>query len=98
MALTLLQLMPNAAQYDIRILATDIDPNMINEAKAGIYPVDLVNDIPADLRRRWIQENPEDASTVQMAPAVRDLIEFRTLNLVKTWPLRARSRRSSAAT
>ena len=88
MALTLLQLMPNAAQYDIRILATDIDPNMINEAKAGVYPLDLVSDIPADLRRRWVQENPEDASTVQMAPAVRALIEFRTLNLVKTWPLR----------
>jgi chemotaxis protein methyltransferase CheR len=36
-ALTVLGMVPNAATYDIRILATDIDPKIIAQAKAGIY-------------------------------------------------------------
>ena len=43
MALTLLSLMPDAARYDIRILATDIDPNVVAEARAGAYSDDAVS-------------------------------------------------------
>ena len=88
MALTLLRLMPDAARFDIRILATDIDPNMVQDAKAGIYPAQLAEDIPVDLRRRWVQDVDGEPGSVEMAPAVRALVEFRTLNLVKAWPMR----------
>ena len=36
-ALTILSLMPDAARYDIKILATDIDPNMVAEARRAEY-------------------------------------------------------------
>ena len=88
MALTLLRLLPDAARYDIRILATDIDPNMIEEARTGRYLAELAADIPADLRRRWVLDCEDEPGTVEMAPVVRDLIEFRTLNLIKPWPMR----------
>ena len=39
MALTVLSLMPEAAQYDIRILATDIDPNVVATGKRGVPAV-----------------------------------------------------------
>ena len=52
-ALTILSLMPEAAQHDIRVLATDIDPNVVAEGKRGLYREDvLAEPIPADLRQR----------------------------------------------
>jgi len=36
-ALTLLGLEPNAAGLDIKILATDIDPRVVEEARRGVY-------------------------------------------------------------
>lgn len=36
-ALTVLSLLPNAADYDFRILATDIDPKILALARAGAY-------------------------------------------------------------
>ena len=36
-ALTVLSLMPNIADYDFRILATDIDPKILAQARAGVY-------------------------------------------------------------
>ncbi len=36
-ALTILSMMPNAADYDIKILATDIDPKILAIAREGAY-------------------------------------------------------------
>ncbi len=36
-ALTVLSMMPNVADYDFKILATDIDPKILNLARAGCY-------------------------------------------------------------
>ncbi|MGO7838001.1 CheR family methyltransferase, partial [Rhizobium johnstonii] len=36
-ALTVLSLMPNVADYDFKILATDIDPKILAIARAGAY-------------------------------------------------------------
>ena len=36
-ALTVLAMFPNAADYDFKILATDIDPKILAQARAGIY-------------------------------------------------------------
>jgi chemotaxis protein methyltransferase CheR len=40
--LTVLSVLPEAPNYDIKILATDIDPNMVAEAEAGIYSDSLM--------------------------------------------------------
>ena len=34
-AMTILALMPDAAAHDVRVLATDIDPNMVAEGRGG---------------------------------------------------------------
>ena len=88
MALTLLRLMPDAGRHDVRILATDIDPTMVDEAREAVYPAETVKDIPAELRRRWVLEDENRPGFVEMAPAVRALVEVRTLNLIKGWPMR----------
>ncbi|OYX34939.1 MAG: chemotaxis protein [Caulobacterales bacterium 32-69-10] len=87
MALTVLACLPNAAELDIRILATDIDPVVVGQAHAGLYPDDLVDAIPADMRRGALKR---DGSGWRMEDRVRRLIAFKELNLMQAWPMRGR--------
>ena len=57
MAITVLGALPEAASLDVKILATDIDPNMIAEGKAGVYREDAVTPVPLDLRRKWFKKS-----------------------------------------
>jgi chemotaxis protein methyltransferase CheR len=86
-ALTLLDMMPDAASHDVRILATDIDPNMLVRGRAALYPHNAVREVPPALRERWTQ--PEGDS-VCMSDAARGLIQFNELNLLADWPMKGR--------
>jgi chemotaxis protein methyltransferase CheR len=89
MALTVLSLMPEAAKYDVRILATDIDPNVVAEGQRGVYRNDAVEPIPNDLRARWMQRVSQDGELAWSAgPEMRKLIAFRELNLIGSWPMK----------
>jgi chemotaxis protein methyltransferase CheR len=90
-ALTLLSVLPNASSYDLKILATDIDPNMIGEGSAGIYNDAAMQPVPADLRRRYFTPTRgEGGKTWQAGEALRSLITFRELNLIGAWPMRGK--------
>lgn len=86
MAMTVLDAEPNAAALDIRILATDIDPRVVAEARAGVYPAGALDDAPAASRKRWFSRAPDGAWSA--ARELRKLIAFRTLNLNADWPMR----------
>lgn len=86
-ALTLLAMWPEAAQYDVRILATDIDPNVVATARVGLYPASAVEPIPAPLRDRWLSRSGD---RWRINDEVRALIRFNTLNLIGDWPMRGR--------
>ena len=53
MAMTVLDVLPEAAELDVRILATDIDPNMVAEGAAGVYSDDLLAPVPAASRKHF---------------------------------------------
>jgi chemotaxis protein methyltransferase CheR len=89
MALTVLSAMPDAAKYDIRILATDIDPNVVAEGRRGIYSNDAAEPIPADLRTRWMQRTTLEGELAWSAgDDLRKLITFNELNLIGQWPMK----------
>ena len=87
-ALTILSLMPDAPEYDIKILATDIDPNVVITARRGLYPGNEVALIPADLARRWME--PRGDGALEAGEAMRELVAFRELNLIGQWPMKGR--------
>ena len=87
-ALTLLGLMPDAPEHDVKILATDIDPNVIIAGRRGIYPRTEVAPIPAELAQRWMVAR--DAGALEAGDAMRALVAFRELNLVGPWPMKGR--------
>jgi len=91
MAITVLSVLPEAASLDVKILATDIDPNMVAEGRAGAYREDAVAPIPLELRRRWFQKVPaHDGRIWSVAPELRDMVSFRELNLIGDWPMRGK--------
>jgi chemotaxis protein methyltransferase CheR len=89
-AMTLLALMPEAADYDIRILATDIDPNVVAEGREGVYADHLLAGVPDDFRRRFTGPAPASPGRTRMAEGLRELVSFRELNLIGDWPMRGK--------
>ena len=89
MALTVLSLMPDAANLDVRILATDIDPNVVAEGRRGIYRQDAVEPIPNELRTRWMQRATHEGELAWSAgEEMRKMVAFRELNLIGQWPMK----------
>jgi len=90
-ALTLLQAAPDLARLDVKILASDIDPNMVAEGRAGVYGESAMAGIPADLKSRGFDRVDAAGGPAWRAkPELRDLISFRELNLIGDWPMRGR--------
>ncbi len=91
MALSVLKLLPDAASYDIRILATDIDANMVAEGKRGVYSTATLKPVPQELRKSWFTPlSDESDSEMAVGQEMRRLVIFKELNLLGTWPMRGR--------
>lgn len=90
-ALTLLNEMPDIAERDLLILATDIDTNMVAHGRAGVYGSSQVSNIPPDLRAKWTVSGGQNDG-IRMAPAARALVRFNELNLLGPWPMKGRFR------
>lgn len=91
-ALTLTDALEGAAGWDVRILASDVNTDVLAHAAAGIYDVEDVRPVPrAVLRRHFLRGNGASTGLVRLRPALRDLVTFRRINLVEeVWPIRTR--------
>lgn len=83
-AMVLADMAPDLARLDIRILATDIDSQMIARGRAALYDANTLSSIPPALQR-FVEVTP---AGVQMTEPLRALISFRELNLHETWPMK----------
>jgi chemotaxis protein methyltransferase CheR len=91
-AMTLLEACPEAVDLDIRILATDIDPNVLAEAREGVYSDQALSPAPLEARRRWFKRDKGDGALMwRAAETLQSLITFRELNLVaQPWPMKGK--------
>jgi chemotaxis protein methyltransferase CheR len=89
-AMTILSLAPDAASLDIKILATDIDPNMVADARAGVYAESLLAGISPEHLRRFTSPAAGRPGAVQMSAEARALITFNELNLIGDWPMKGK--------
>jgi len=80
--------MADIARHDVRILATDIDTEVLAKAAQGEYPENSIEDVPKAYRNYFEQNPGGRGSTVRLSAATRSLIAFRQLNLLNTWPFR----------
>lgn len=89
-ALTLLKLFPEANNYDIRILATDIDKNILEIARAGVYDDSLLTPVPVEMRQKWFRPADGQPGCFEVRDELRSLISFKQLNLVGPWPMKGK--------
>lgn len=88
-AMAVLSAMPDAGRHDVRILASDIDPLQLNEARAGFYRGEALADVPKAWAERWLIRMTGGGDPVwQVAEDARDLVALRELNLLAEWPMR----------
>ena len=70
---------------DVKLLATDLSPIVVESARAGIYPANAVQPIPAAYRASWLRPEGDDFAVVD---EVRKMVSARVLNLFDPWPMR----------
>ena len=84
-AMTVHKAVPDLKRWDARILATDIDTDMIAACQAGRYDVAKTAPIPPELLRSYAKQ--VDEATVEMSSKLKELIRFKPLNLLNSWPM-----------
>ncbi len=72
---------------DVRILATDIDTDILTKAARGEFTSSAFDEVPKPYHSYFkAQESGGAADKVVVDPDVRSLITFRHLNLMGPWP------------
>ena len=88
-AMTVLEAMGDLRGWDLRILATDLDSDVLGKASRGVYLEDRLRTLSAERRRRFFSPAPgaKEPSFV-VTPALRQLITFKQLNLMHPFPMK----------
>jgi chemotaxis protein methyltransferase CheR len=88
-SLTLCEALGRMLAWDVRILASDIDTDVLSQAAEGIYPQERVSEIPSALLRRYfLRGTGNNAGLVKVGREIRSLITFRRINLLEEpWPI-----------
>lgn len=77
--------------WALKILATDIDSNVLETARSGVYPEDRTASLPGGALQSGFRKGVgANAGFVRVARELQDMISFRQLNLMDSWPMRHR--------
>ncbi|WNJ92339.1 protein-glutamate O-methyltransferase CheR [Bosea sp. 685] len=74
------------SDVDFRILATDIDTDILERAEAGIYPSELFERLPPDVKP-LLKLEAAARGEARISEDLRRLIAFKRLNLIEKWPM-----------
>lgn len=88
-AMTVKEAVPESSGWDVKILATDLDTNVLQKARDGIYDEERVQQIPKARLQRWMRRGSgANAGQVRVNSELQDMIQFNQLNLMESWPMR----------
>ena len=91
-AMTVLETVPNINNWDIKILATDIDTNVLDKARQGIYNMEKVTGLSKQRLQKWFLKSKKDQGPeeIKASPCLQELITFKQLNLMEGWPMQGK--------
>jgi chemotaxis protein methyltransferase CheR len=80
-AIALRRALPDLDDWQITILATDINPQFLRRAAAGVYGQWSFRGVPEETRAAYFRRTPE--GRFALLPSVRKMVTFACLNLVE---------------
>ena len=91
-AMTVKEAMASYYNWDVKILATDLDTNVVNRAKAGVYTEEKVNGVDKTRLKKWFRKGrgDEHAGQMKVSSELQEMITFKQLNLMHDWPMKGK--------
>lgn len=89
LAMVASECLPPSQRWDLKILATDIDSDVVAQAQCGVYGLDRMASVPEARLRRFFRRGAGDQiGNVRVREEIAQRVTFRTLNLMHEWPMR----------
>jgi chemotaxis protein methyltransferase CheR len=83
-AMLIREYFPMLAGWSFSLLASDISQPVLARARAGRYnQIEVNRGLPAMLLIKYFEQH---GTEWQLKPAIRDMVEFREINLAQAWP------------
>lgn len=90
-AMTILKEAPDLAKKDLKILATDIDPEVLVRAKSAQYIGSLTTGLSDEIIKAFCTSSEQDGEiALTLKPELRNMVAFRQLNLHAEWPMKGK--------
>jgi len=87
-AMTVCEAIPDWRKWDIKILATDLDSEVLARAESGVYAADRVRGMGARrMAAHFTERRQAESTSYQVKPEVASLITFKQLNLMHRLPM-----------
>lgn len=88
LAITWRSRIKDSHKYDFKILATDLDTNVLKVCTNGLYAQDKVLQLE-ESNQKWFKATKRcNSHQMEVFPKLRDLIVFKQLNLMADWPIK----------
>ena len=82
-AMVLQDMVAAGARFRFSVLGTDVSGQVIEQARAAIYPAAMVEPVPAAMRQRYLMASRQSEDPlVRVVPELRKLVQFHGLNLM----------------
>lgn len=82
-AITAYEYFHNKPQWNCKIIASDIDTQVLNTARKGVYRADRLEPVSDALKAKHFNRIPEkDQEMYEAKPHLKSLIEFKQINLL----------------
>ncbi len=86
LAMVALEALADNSEWDVMVMATDYDAEMLSHAMKGVYPLAQVRHLPARHLLRWFRSlRIGNEEYVQISPALQQAVAFRRLDLLSDW-------------
>jgi len=87
--MTLLENVP--PDWEVKLLATDLDTKVLQTAANGIYAAERVSALSSARLKRWFKKGiGGNSNKVKVTPELQSSITFKQLNLIHDWPMKRR--------